>query len=220
MHTTKTPLAEIAVTHPSASRVFHNHRLDYCCGGKRPLDEACRERHLDPDAILRQIEADADARARATNWATMPLNEVTAEIVSRFHDPLRLELPALVALASKVEAVHADKPDCPRGLAAHLREVHDSVLPHLDKEEQILFPMINAGHGPQAFGPIHMMEDEHHEHAENLRRSRKLAHDFIPPEAACTSWRALYLRLDEFEADLMEHIHIENNVLFPRALCG
>jgi regulator of cell morphogenesis and NO signaling len=96
--------------------------------------------------------------------------------------------------------------------------VHASVLEHLAKEEQVLFPMIQAGHGRHASGPVQAMEHEHHDHAASLKRIRDLAHDLVPPQEACTSWRVLYLRLNQLEADLMEHIHLENNVLFPRAL--
>ena len=130
----------------------------------------------------------------------------------------RLELPELVALAEKVEDRHAEKSTCPRGLAAHLGQVHEAVLSHLAKEEEILFPMIVDGLGARAGSPIQVMEHEHLDHARNLRRTRELAHDFVPPQEACTTWQALYLRLDNLEAELMEHIHLENNVLFPRAL--
>jgi regulator of cell morphogenesis and NO signaling len=219
METTKMTLAEIAVTHPAASRVFHGHGLDYCCGGQRSLDEACRERQLDAAAVLRQIQEQESSRGESPDWSTRPLDQLTRFIIEHYHEPLRNELPELVALAEKVERRHADKDSCPSGLAAHLRAVHEAVLMHLEKEEQVLFPMIAGGSGSHAGGPIHVMEDEHHEHAHNLRRTRELAHDLVPPEEACTSWRALYLRLEELEAELMEHIHLENNVLFRRALC-
>lgn len=219
MDPTKTTLAEIAVTHPAASSIFHGHGLDYCCGGRRPLDEACRERQLDPAAILTQIEERERSNADRPDWTKVPLDQITDHIIGHYHDPLRKELPELVAMAEKVERVHADKESRPVGLTAHLRDVLESVLAHLEKEEQVLFPMISNGHGGRAGGPIHVMESEHHEHADNLRKTRELAHDFDPPAEACTTWRALYLRLDQLEADLMEHIHLENNVLFPRALC-
>ncbi|MGE5358453.1 MAG: hemerythrin domain-containing protein, partial [Bacteroidales bacterium] len=102
--------------------------------------------------------------------------------------------------------------------ASHLREVHDSVRMHLAKEENVLFPMLAGGMGRMAAGPIRVMEMEHDDHRENLMRIRALTADLTAPEEACTSWRALYLRLDALEGDLMEHIHLENNVLFPRAL--
>jgi regulator of cell morphogenesis and NO signaling len=151
-------------------------------------------------------------------WDTAPIPELVAFIVSRYHDRLREELPQLVALAAKVETKHAEKPSCPHGLADHLAGVHQGVLMHLAKEERILFPLILDGMGYMASGPVRVMEQEHDEHRENLLRTRALTNDLRVPEEACTSWRALYMRLDALEADLMEHIHLENNVLFPRVL--
>lgn len=211
-------LAELAVSHPLASRVFYREGLDYCCGGKRTLEAACRDRGLASAKILAEIECLEPGRAERLSWAERPLAELVRFIVDRYHRELRLELPELVALAAKVEEQHADKSTCPRGLAEHLGQVHEAVLSHLEKEEEILFPMIVAGLGARAGSPIQVMEDEHLEHARNLRRTRELAHDFVPPAEACTTWQALYLRLDNLEAELMEHIHLENNVLYPRAL--
>jgi regulator of cell morphogenesis and NO signaling len=212
----RSTLAELAITYPSASRVFHREGLDYCCGGKRSLEEVCAARGLDAASLMEEIERTETPDARS--WSDRPLNDLITHIVDHYHRSLREELPQLVALAAKVETRHADKESCPRGLAAHLDGVLGSLLEHMSKEEQVLFPMIQGGYGKRAAGPVQAMEHEHHDHAESLRRTRALAHDLVPPEEACTSWRALYLRLNELEADLMEHIHLENNVLFPRAL--
>lgn len=214
-------LADLAVTHPVASKVFHRHGLDYCCGGRRPLDEACREAGLAPQAVLEEILA-AEAAASADGtvaWAQRPLAEIIDFIVSHYHARLRDELPELVALADKVESAHAEKPTCPGGLAELLRQIHAAVLDHLAKEEQILFPMIRAGEGRSTASPIQIMEHEHRDHGANLERIRGLTADLVTPPEACATWQALYLRLDAFERELMEHIHLENNILFPRALC-
>jgi regulator of cell morphogenesis and NO signaling len=219
METIKEHLATLAIHNPAASRVFHARGLDYCCGGQRPLDEACLERGLDPNAVLQEIRDAARGALEEEPWTHRPLDELTRFIVDRYHQSLRRELPQLIELAAKVEERHAAKPDCPTGLASHLRFVHEAVLDHLQKEEQVLFPMICSGNGPNAGGPVQIMELEHREHAQNLLRIREITQDFTIPAEACTSWQALYLRLRELEADLMEHIHLENNVLFPRALC-
>ncbi len=213
-----TTLADLATAYPSASRVFHRYGLDFCCGGRRPLTDVCRERGLDETAIIDAIERESATDGAPVRWDTAPIPELVAFIVSRYHDRLREELPQLVALATKVETKHAEKPSCPRGLAAHLASVHDNVKTHLAKEEQILFPLILDGMGRMASHPIRVMEQEHDDHREGLLRTRQITNDLVPPEEACTSWRALYLRLDALEADLMEHIHLENNVLFPRVL--
>jgi regulator of cell morphogenesis and NO signaling len=218
MKSVTTTLADLATANPAASRVFHRHGLDFCCGGRRPLADACRERGLEAAAVLEEIDRETPAESDVPGWDTRPIPDLVAFIVSRYHDGLRAELPQLIALADKVERKHADKSSCPRGLADHLRAVDESVRMHLAKEENVLFPMLANGMGRMAAGPIRVMEMEHDDHRENLMRTRALTADLNPPEEACTSWRALYLRLDALEGDLMEHIHLENNVLFPRAL--
>jgi regulator of cell morphogenesis and NO signaling len=212
-------LAELAMVLPAASRVFHRHGLDFCCHGGRPLAEACAERGLDPQAVLAEVAAEGQGVTKV-RWDQRPLGDLVDFIVGHYHARLRVELPELLAMAERVETRHAEKASCPRGLAAHLAHVHQAVLEHLEKEEQILFPMLRSGRGSLAAGPIQVMELEHDDHAANLRRTRALAHDLTPPDEACNTWRALYLRLAELEAELMEHIHLENHVLFQRALCA
>jgi regulator of cell morphogenesis and NO signaling len=218
MSAAATTLAELAVTHPAAARVFYRNRLDFCCGGRRPLAEACLERHLDPQAILDAIEAENPLVGERTRWEQAPLEALVAHIVETYHRRLRLALPDLVTMARKVETRHGAKGECPIGLAAHLEAMHASVLDHLRKEEQILFPMIVSGMGSRASAPVHVMELEHEHHGDALRGIRRLTHDLTAPPNACPTWRALYLGLQQLEEELMEHIHLENNVLFRRAL--
>ncbi len=211
-------LAELATVHPTASSVFHRYHLDFCCGGRRALVDVCRERELDPDTILREIAQAEAAAPEQQSWAERPLPDIITFIVGYYHARLRTELPELVALAAKVEDVHADKPTCPVGLRAHLQGVHAAVLDHLAKEEQVLFPLIASGRQRFAGAPIKAMEHEHLEHASSLAATRAKTANLTPPLDACSTWRALYLRLGAFESELMDHIHLENNVLFPRAL--
>jgi regulator of cell morphogenesis and NO signaling len=218
--TSTTTLADLAVTHPAAARVFYRHGLDFCCGGRRPLADACAERGLDADALLADIDAEGTQPGDARRWDCEPLADLIAHIVGTYHRRLRESLPDLVRMADRVEARHGEKATCPVGLAAHLRTVHESVLDHLEKEEQVLFPLILAGHGRRAVGPVHVMEMEHEEHARNLQTLRRLTDDLRPPAEACTTWRALYLALQQLEEELMVHIHLENNVLFRRALAA
>jgi regulator of cell morphogenesis and NO signaling len=214
----RTTLAELAVRFPAATRVFYAHGLDFCCRGRRPLAEACAEKGLDAEEVLAAVASAEEAGADLTYWGDAPLAELIGFVTSHYHRRLREELPQLVAMAEKVEAVHGEKPECPRGLASHLRQVHGAVLDHLEKEEVVLFPMILAGRGSETAAPVQVMEHEHDDHAVALARTRALTGDLEPPAEACTTWRALYLRLVELERELMEHIHLENNVLFPRAL--
>jgi regulator of cell morphogenesis and NO signaling len=218
MSTATVTLADLAITRPGATRVFLKHGLDFCCGGRRPVEEACAEKGLNPEALLAEIEREDAKGGDLARWAGRPLAELIDFIVSHYHARHRADLPEVISLAEKVEQVHADKPTCPHGLAAHLTAVHAAVLDHLAKEEQILFPMLKAGDGSRAGGPIHVMEQEHDDHGKNLARIRELTANLTAPPEACATWRALYLRLGRLADELMEHIHLENNVLFPRAL--
>lgn len=153
-------------------------------------------------------------------WDERPLNELIEHLLKDFHEPHREELPRLIHMARKVVAVHADKPSCPHDLADHLERMAEELEEHMQKEEQILFPLIQAGRGSMAAMPIQMMEMEHRDHGNNLETLREMTKDYQPPAEACGTWVALYLGLAELERDLMEHIHTENNILFPRALRG
>jgi regulator of cell morphogenesis and NO signaling len=215
-----TTLADLAVSHPSASRVFHRYGLDFCCHGGRPLADACAERGLDAERVVAEIATEEASSPDEPRWDERPIPELVDHIVRFYHLRLRAELPELISLAAKVETRHAEKASSPRGLRAHLEEMHEAVLEHLAKEEQILFPMILGGRGRMAAGPIGVMESEHEDHAENLRQTRRLTADLVAPEEACPTWRALYLRLGHLETELMDHIHLENNVLFRRVLAA
>ena len=213
-------LADLAVAYPSASRVFRRHGLDYCCHGRRPVSEACAERGLDANALLSEVAAEARTAADAESWFDRTLPEIVARIVDHYHARLRTELPLLLQMARKVEAVHAEKESVPRGLATHVDALSQTLLDHLDKEEEGLFPMLLSGRGGQPAPTVYALEREHEDVALALRKTRDLTTDLVPPAEACTTWRALYLRLDELEAEVMEHVHLENNVLFRRALCA
>jgi regulator of cell morphogenesis and NO signaling len=210
-------LAELATTIPSASKVFHRHGLDFCCGGARSLAIACAARGLEPGRIAAEIDSAQNEVAGFARFDLMPLAQLADHIERRYHATLREELPRLIQMAGRVERSHAEKATVPVGLAAHLQEMADALESHMQKEEQILFPMIRSGAGAMVAMPIQVMVHEHDDHAVSLRRLRALAGDFVAPADACPTWRALYLGLDELERELMEHIHLENNVLFPRA---
>jgi regulator of cell morphogenesis and NO signaling len=215
----ETTLADLVIATPHAARVLYRHRLDFCCGGRRTLADACARTGLDPVGIAREIDAAADDGGGAHPELLTPA-QLTELIIARYHQPLRAELPRLLELARKVERVHAAKPTCPIGLSAHLVDLESAILDHLDKEEQILFPLVRAGRGALAHMPVQVMMQEHLDHAANLQRMRGLAHDFALPPDACTSWRNLYDSLQTLELELMRHIHIENNILFPAVLAA
>ena len=153
-------------------------------------------------------------------WEMQPPSAIIDFILRRFHEPLRRDLPLLVAGARLAEAESKQSPLCPVGLADHLGQILLAVESHLGKEEKILFPLILAGRGSMAFMPIKVMMAEHEDHVANLERTRALTHDFALPTGASPAWRTLYLDLQSLEADLNAHIHLENNVLFTRAMSG
>ncbi|MDG4953198.1 hemerythrin domain-containing protein [Actinobacillus equuli] len=154
------------------------------------------------------------------DWHVVPLGEIIDFIIPRFHDTHRNQLPILIELAEKVESVHADSVDCPKGLATIIRKIYADLVNHMMKEEQILFPLIKSGRGKMAAAPISVMEAEHDEAGNDLEEMKKLTGNFLPPAGACNSWQTLYQGLNEFAQDLTEHVHLENNIIFPRTLAG
>lgn len=217
----QTYLSDLAITRAGASRVFHRHGLDFCCHGHVSLQQACEAAGLSSQSVLEEIEAEGrDQTSEFARWDQAPISDLIDHILVRFHEDHRRELPRLLAMARKVESVHADKASCPHGLAEHLAFMTSEMELHMQKEEQVLFPLLRSGAGRMAGAPIQAMEAEHEDHGVNLERLRQLAHQYEPPADACATWQALYLGLSELERDLMEHISLENNALFPRALRG
>ena len=213
-------VGEIAAAVPGATAVFRRHKIDFCCGGAVPLAEACSRRGLDTEAVAAELQGLQNQGRDDTAIESQAIPALIEYILARFHDKHRSDLPELIRLASRVEAVHREHPDCPRGLADALRDTHNELEMHMQKEEQILFPMLAAGRGRLMEGPIQVMQQEHDEHGVRLRELERLAHHFELPAEACNTWRATYAGLQALIDDLMQHIHLENNVLFPRAQAG
>jgi regulator of cell morphogenesis and NO signaling len=151
-------------------------------------------------------------------WQSQPPTAIIDFILTRFHEPLRRDLPGLVERARQVETAECPQALCPVGLAVHLGQVRVAVESHLAKEEKILFPLILAGRGSLALMPIRVLMSEHDDHQENLLRTRSLTHEFALPATASSAWRALYDDLQSLEAELTQHIDLENNVLFTRVM--
>ena len=205
-------LADIARELPAAAAVFRRYRLDYCCGGGQSLRDAAAAAGVDARAVERELAALVPTPVQAPE-EPLPLID---HILARFHDTHRRELPELIALAQRVEERHAEHPDVPKGLARMLEHVAEALEEHMQKEERILFPMMRAGGVPMIIGPIEVMEHEHVEHGERLRQLEALTNNHTPPADACTSWHALYAGTRKLVDDVMQHIHLENNVLFPQ----
>ncbi len=220
-------VGQLVAERPARSRVFESHAIDYCCGGKRTLEEACGKKGLDPAAVLAELEAvDAAPREDGVNPSDMTMTELADHIEQSHHTYLREELPRLTGLTEKVAAVHGEKYAWLDDVQSTYADLVAELEPHMQKEEQMLFPMIReldrADASPEFHcgsigNPIGVMEHEHDNAGLALRRLRELTTDFTPPPGACNSFRAMMDGLATLEADTHEHIHKENNVLFVRA---
>lgn len=205
-------VADIAANLPGATQVFRNHRIDFCCGGAVPLAEAVAAR----GEPLSQIEAELAALETGSVEAPQSTDEIIDHILERYHATHRAELPELIRLAERVEARHVENALVPRGILAALIELTEALDDHMQKEEQILFPLMRAGGHPMITHPIGRMRYEHDEHGERLANLESLAHGFQLPAEACSTWRALYTGVQKLIDDVHEHVHLENNVLFAR----
>lgn len=212
-------LGELALSIPRASALFRQYDMDYCCGGKQTLARAAQRKALNVEEIEAALAKLAEQPVDK-EWRVAPLAEIIDHIIVRYHDRHREQLPELILQATKVERVHADKPNVPRGLTKYLTLLHEELTNHMMKEERILFPMIKQGQGSHAAEPVSVMESEHDEAGELLEVIKHTTHNVTPPPEACTTWKAMYNGINELIDDLMEHISLENNVLFPRALAG
>ncbi len=223
---------EIALENPSTSRVFEHFGIDYCCGGHKPLSAACLENNLSVDEVLAAIENLAHTTpGTAEEWSTRPLAELAEHIVWKHHGYIRKEFPRLRQLAEKVVARHGEHCAELAQIQSNLESLGDELLAHIQKEEIVLFPYIVKLEKAQLAGgglplgcfssvlqPIHVMLSEHDSAGLLSARIRELSTDFNPPEWACPTYRAFYAGLREFVEDLHRHIHLENNILFPKAL--
>jgi regulator of cell morphogenesis and NO signaling len=227
---TKT-VRDLAVEIPNATRVFEKFGIDYCCGGKKSLDEACSAARLPVDEVLKALEASAVSAAAEFVLPSGSLAELIDHIVKTHHKFTREEITRLKVLLEKVCSVH--EKNHPELLAIHetFLGLAQELTLHMMKEENVLFPYIirmeraiaqNEPVLPVPFGtvqnPVRMMMQEHDGAGEALRRIRQASRNFSVPEDACISYQTLYEALPAFEADLHQHIHLENNILFPRAV--
>jgi len=232
---TKT-VREIALESTTAPAVLEALGIDYCCGGHLPFEEACKKSGKSPETVIAQLaQAVRESAARndkSSDWKSKPLTELIGHINATHHVFVRNECPRLMALADKVATKHGpNKPELKR-VHAVFSALAQELSVHLMKEEQILFPYVErleeaslqqeAAPPSCCFGtvenPIRMMMFEHDNAGEALRELRRLTSDYTVPADGCMSYRALFEGLAAFEADLHQHIHLENNILFPRAV--
>src|ERR1022692_302034 len=232
--TTEKTVRELALENPAATRVFEKLGIDYCCGGNKSLEEACRAANLSMDAVTDSLEmADHSARAVQTDhtWQTEPMADLISHIKTTHHRYTREEMACLAPLFDKVCSVHGQKHPELQQVRASFHGLVQELTTHMMKEEMVLFPYIVRMEEAviqkepvllSPFGsvrnPVSMMEHEHDSAGNALRAMREASSGYTAPPEACISYQTLYKALADFEADLHQHIHLENNILFPSAI--
>lgn len=222
-------VGELVIERPANSRVFEEYGIDYCCGGKQSLSEACAKNGISTDEVLRKLDELDTVRSQedATDYASMRLDDLVEHIVSTHHAYLVRELPRLQEMSKKVASVHGDKDDRLGELDGVVRALAQELGTHMMKEEQVLFPIIcqlaqtdslPEMHFGTLANPIHAMEADHEIVGNALDSIHRLTDDLTPPDGACNTHRALLDGLADLVLDLHQHIHLENNILFPKTL--
>lgn len=218
----ETRVSDLARDRPETLRVFQRHGVDFCCGGRVPIAEACERHGIPLAALLDDLSAAVASTpaGREPSWAGRPAVEVVGHVLSRYHAGLREELGRLAAMATRAAERHGER-------RPELIEIRDLTLrlgecmvPHLDREERTIFPALLSGDARAIAAELGAAEHEHAEVGDLLRRLRAATNGFHAPEEACNTWRGLFHGLAELERDTHVHVHLENNVLFPRALAG
>jgi len=225
---------ELALEQPGAARVFERLGIDYCCGGKQTLEQACRAASVPVDKVIDALEVtqhSGNAATGHTHWQAAPLADVIAHIKNTHHQYTRQEIARLGPLFDKVCAVHGNKHPELLQLRETFQGLAQELTTHLMKEEMVLFPYIERMEEsvlqrepilPPPFGtvqnPVSVMQHEHDSAGNALRTLRATSNGYMAPPDGCVSYQTLYKTLAELEADLHQHIHLENNILFPRAI--
>jgi regulator of cell morphogenesis and NO signaling len=227
-------VGQLALEDPAVIPVFENLGIDYCCGGSKSLREACAAANVSLDKLLLALEQgktpESDSKDKDKDWQREPLFGLIAHIVEKHHYYVRRELVHLDGLFTKTCSAHGDRHPEVLRMANLFRELSRELLLHMSKEEQVLFPQITAMEErltrneppspPHFYTPcaVQVMMREHESAGSLLQQIRAVSCNYRLPADACTTWKVLYELLQEFERDLHRHIHLENNVLFPRTL--
>jgi regulator of cell morphogenesis and NO signaling len=234
MISSDTTVREVALNTPGSTRLFEKLKIDYCCGGDRPLGEACAAVGVEVGDVMEMLSEVGQSTSpddRVSNFQNASLSELTTHILETHHVFTKSEIDRLERLIAKVIVAHGSNHPELIELGEAWQRLSADLKPHMFKEERVLFPYIMAmaqaadqnGIAPFApFGtvnnPVRMMMFEHDTAGDILREMRKLTSDYKVPADACISYQTLYQALEDFEKDLHQHIHLENNILFPKAL--
>ncbi|MEP6716903.1 MAG: iron-sulfur cluster repair di-iron protein [Terriglobia bacterium] len=231
--TTERTVSEIAIENPASTRIFESLGIDYCCGGKIPLRDACFKANVSPETVLQLIDnlKGADGETEPEKWVFAPFAELTGHIVNHHHEYVRSAAPRLLDLLGKVKARHGKSHPEVTAINDVFSGLYEDFLVHMLKEEQMLFPYLNSMDSavragktppPASFGsvtnPIQHMLADHDDSGDAMARIATLSQGYQVPPDGCPTFRALYHGLAEFERNLHRHVHLENNILFPRAL--
>lgn len=227
-------LSEIVIKYPFAANVFEKHRLDFCCGGKKTLSAACAENGIEVEGVRSELEMAAEKtlhRSGKIEFNDMDLGLLIDYIESNHHAYVRNAIPVIQAHILKVVNAHGKNHPEMKEISEHFDEVADEMTLHMRKEEHMLFPYIRQiaeskeqkdAIAPPAFktvrNPISVMEFEHERAGRAMEKIRTISRNYEPPADACTTFRLCLTELDEFERDLHKHVHLENNILFPKAV--
>lgn len=213
------PVATIVLEHSECAPVFARHRIDYCCKGKTPLADACSERGLAVEAIVGELET-AIARRRPHALDKDPRAMTTPEVITRLiaphHQYLHRTMPFVQQLAAKVARVHGDHEPSLREVARIVDDLVTTLARHLAEEEGTLFPALLQNRVDGVRPMLLDMRREHEDVGAMLEDLHAAAADYVPPAWACNSYQTLMRELEHMEADILEHVHIENHVLLPR----
>ena len=227
----KSTVADLVVEDFRNAEIFRKFGIDFCCGGKVSVAEACDKNDLSFHEVLEELQSIPQLPHNTINYDDLKLDTLIDHIVSTHHTYVRESLPMLDEFSTKVARVHGESHPEVVEIFQNYRNVSDELKSHMMKEENILFPYIKEIAAAQdtssnlplcPFGnvsnPIRMMEQEHESAGGSLYEIKRLSNNYTPPENACNTYRVLYAKLQEFENNLHEHIHLENNILFPKAI--
>jgi len=220
-------LAEIVTENHEAATILQKHGLDFCCKGKRSLETACTEKNLPKESIAAELERVLAAGDLSIDFSRLSLSKLVDYIIDNHHRYVKQQMPQIFAWLEKVSTKHGERHNELYKIFECFTELKQEMEMHMRKEEIILFPRIKeleepaqraSSTGMNIHAPISVMEDEHEQAGNLMEKIRLYSSNYIPPADACTTYQLSFAALHAFESDLHQHVHLENNILFPKAI--